>query len=100
MLHSLNEIIMRVKTFIDYNMHHAVAHALIGILIMAPFAVFGYPYLGATIASAFYGGREVYQFYVLKKTHCDWTGCFDHVGWVPVLVVTMTIAFILDYILN
>jgi hypothetical protein len=73
-------------------MHHALTHALIGLLIMLPFALLGYPWTGAVIASGFYGGRELYQFYILKKTH---NGRFDHEGWIGVVVATFTLALLL-----
>ena len=73
-------------------MHHSITHALIGLAIMLPFAWLGYPILGAIIASGFYFTRELYQFYILGKTH---NGRFDHEGWIPVVIVTFTLALIL-----
>jgi hypothetical protein len=48
-------------------MNHAITHTLIGLAIMLPFAVLGYPWTGAIVASGFYGLREVYQYYILHK---------------------------------
>lgn len=76
-------------------MSHALTHIIIGLLIMAPFVFIGYAYTGAFVASAFYTGRELYQFYKLSKTHCDWSGCFDHIGWFPVVIGTFLTAYMI-----
>jgi hypothetical protein len=39
-------------------MNHAITHTLIGLAIMLPFAVLGYPWTGAIVASAFYGSAR------------------------------------------
>jgi hypothetical protein len=78
-------------------MTHAITHTLIGLAIMLPFAVLGYPWTGAIVASAFYGSRELYQYYILGKTH---NGRFDHEGWIPVTIITLIIAGLLSWLLN
>lgn len=74
-------------------MHHALTHTLVGLAIMLPFALLGYPFTGALIASGFYTGRELYQYYILGKRH---NGRFDHEGWLPVTLVTLIIALCLS----
>jgi hypothetical protein len=78
-------------------MHHAITHTLVGLAIMLPFALLGHYWTGALIASSFYGSRELYQYYILHKRH---NGRFDHEGWIPVTLITLTIAGLLSWLLN
>jgi hypothetical protein len=78
-------------------MHHAITHTLVGLAIMLPFALLGHYWTGAIIASSFYGSRELYQYYILHKRH---NGRFDHEGWIPVTLITLTIAGLLSWLLN
>jgi uncharacterized membrane protein YkvI len=68
-------------------MSHAVTHSLIALLMWLPFALLGYPVLGAIVGGGFYTLRELYQYFVLGKTH---KGRFDYEGMIyPVLTVTI-----------
>lgn len=80
-------------------MHHAVTHSLIGLGVVLFTTAFGAPLFGATVATGFYFFREVYQYYLLDKTHCDFTGCFDHMGWVPVLITSYSFALVIKYLI-